>query len=313
MEKVLSCGIFTIAYINPASGFQRKLYHGIIQGKGTARMSKIVVLGATGHVGRPLVKELVARGESVKAASRSGQPVEGAEGVAFDYLKPDYATLFAGADRLFMLLPTGYIDAKGLLLPIVAAAAERRVKIVFMSVFGVDADDSIPYRQVEIAVEASGVPFVILRPNWFADNFHMFWKAGIDHGVIAVPAAEGKSSFIDTRDIAASAAAALISSRFDGKAFNLTGPEALSYGEAAAILSAVIGKNIAYTPIDTEAFVTMLTGAGLPMDYAQFLGMIFHPVREGWTAAVTEDVKTLTGHTPRTLKTYAQDNRALLA
>ena len=49
-----------------------------------------------------------------------------------------------------------------------------------MSVFGVEADDSIPYRQVEIALfEKSGVPFVILRPNWFADNFHIFWKAGI--------------------------------------------------------------------------------------------------------------------------------------
>ena len=109
---------------------------------------------------------------------------------------------------------------------------------------------SIPYRQVEIAIEKSGVPYVILRPNWFADNFHIFWKAGIDHGVIAVPAAEGKTSFIDSRDIAASAAAALTSSRFDGKAFNLTGPAALSYGEAAEILSAVLGRKIAYQPLD---------------------------------------------------------------
>lgn len=276
-------------------------------------MSKILVLGATGHVGRPLVKQLVARGEQVKAASRSGQPVEGAEGVAFDVTKPDFASLFAGVDRLFLLLPTGYVDSKGLLLPIVKAAAERKVKIVFMSVFGVEADDSIPYRQVEIAVEKAGVPFVILRPNWFADNFHIFWKAGIDHGVIAVPAAEGKSSFIDTRDIAASAAAALTSSAFDGKAFSLTGPEALSYGQAAEILSGVLGKKIAYQPITGEAFVAMLTGAGVPADYANFLAAIFHPVREGWTARMTEDVKTLTGKTPRSVRQYAEDNKALLA
>ena len=107
-------------------------------------MSKILVLGATGHVGRPLVKDLIARGEKVKAASRSGQPVDGAEGVTFDVTKPDFETLFQGVDRLFLLLPTGYVDAKGLLLPIVAAAAARKVKIVLMSVFGVDADDSIP-------------------------------------------------------------------------------------------------------------------------------------------------------------------------
>ena len=275
-------------------------------------MSKILVLGATGHVGRPLVKELLARGESVKAASRSGEPVEGAEGVAFDILKPDFSTLFDGVDRIFMLLPTGYIDSKGLLLPIVKAAAEQHVKIVFMSVFGVEADDSIPYRQVEIAVEKSGTPFVILRPNWFSDNFHIFWKAGIDHGQIAVPAADGKSSFIDTRDIAASAAAALTSSRFDGKAFNLTGPAALSYAEAAEILSSVLDRKIAYQPLTTEAFVTMLTGAGVPSDYAGFLAAIFHPVREGWTAVVTDSVKTLTGKTPRSLRDYAEHNKAAL-
>jgi uncharacterized protein YbjT (DUF2867 family) len=275
-------------------------------------MPKILVLGATGHVGRPLVKDLIAKGEAVKAASRAGQPVEGAEGVAFDLAKPDFGTLFAGADRLFMMLPSGYTDSKGLLLPIVNAAAARKVKIVFMSAFGADADDSIPYRQVEIAVEKSGVPFVILRPNWFADNFHIFWKHGIDHGQISVPAADGKSSFIDARDIAASAAAALTSSRFDGKAFNLTGPAALSYGEAAAILSGVLGRKIAYQPLDDAAFTAMLTGAGVSADYAGFLAMIFQPVREGWTARVTGDVKELTGRAPRSLRDYAEHNSSAL-
>lgn len=144
-------------------------------------------------------------------------------------------------------------------------------------------------------------------------NFHIFWKHGIDNGVIAVPAADGKSSFIDSRDIAASAAAALTSKQFDGKAFNLTGPEALSYAEAADILSSVLGRKITYQPVTTEAFVTMLTGAGVPTDYAQFLGSIFYPVREGWTAAVTEDVRKLTGRAPRSLRSYAEDNKALLA
>lgn len=77
-------------------------------------------------------------------------------------------------------------------------------------------DDSIPYRQLELKVERSGVPFVILRPNWFSDSFHTYWLAGIKQGVIAVPAAQGKSSFIDVRDIAESAAAALSSTKFDG-------------------------------------------------------------------------------------------------
>jgi uncharacterized protein YbjT (DUF2867 family) len=189
---------------------------------------KVLVLGATGNVGKPLVKALLAKGQAVKAASRAGRPVEGAEGVAFDYADPStFGSAFGGVDRAYILLASGYADSKGLLTPVIEAAAARKVKVVFQSVFGVDADDSIPYRQVELALEKSGTAYVVLRPNWFADNFHTFWKPGIDHGQIAVPAGDGKSSFVDARDIAESAAAALTTDRFNGKAFNLTGPEAL--------------------------------------------------------------------------------------
>ena len=275
---------------------------------------QILVFAANGNVGQPLVQALLARGEQVKAASRTGKAVDGAQGVAIDMDDPStFATAFAGVDRLFLLAPTGSLDITGRLLPVIEAAAARKVKVVLMTALGVDADDAIPYRQVELALERSGTPFVILRPNWFADNFHTFWKAGIDHGVIALPAAEGKTSFIDARDIAESAAAALTTDRFDGRAFNLTGPKALTYAEAAAILSSVTGKPIAYTAVSDDAFVGILTGAGVPEPYSRFLATLFHPVREGWTARVTGDVETLTGHAPRTLSTYAKDNAARLA
>lgn len=275
---------------------------------------KILVLGASGHVGRPLVKELLARGEAVKAASRGGQPIEGAEGVAFEFGRPEtFAVAFEGVDRAYVMLPGGYVNSRELLIPVIEAAAARKVKVVLQTALGVDADDAIPYRQVELALIGSGVPYVILRPNWFTDNFLNFWKGGIDHaGAIAVPAGEGKSSFIDARDIAASAAAALTSDAFDGQAFNLTGPEALGYGEAADLLSQALGRKVAYTPVDDDRFVGILTGAGVGADYARFLATIFHPVREGWTAGVTDAVKTLTGREPRSVAQWVKDNAAAL-
>lgn len=275
---------------------------------------KILVLGATGNVGRPLVKALMARGEAVKAASRNGKPVEGAEGVVFDVGDPmTFPNAFEGVDRAFVMLPGGYTEAKALLLPIIEAAATRGVKVVLQSVLGVDADDSIPYRQAEIALEKSGVRWVVLRPNWFTDNFINYWKPGIDAaGIIAVPAADGKSSFIDVRDIADSAAAALTTDRFDGKAFNLTGPEALGYSEAAALISEAIGKPVAYQAVDDDAFVGNLVGAGVPEVYARFLASIFYPVREGWTAVVTDDVRTLTGHPARQVAAWVKENAAVL-
>lgn len=274
---------------------------------------KILVIGSTGTIGTPLVKALLAKGESVKAASRTGKAAEGAEGVRFDYTDAStYTDAFDGVDRLFLILAGGRLDAIDALTPVVEEAARRKVKIVFLSVFGVDADDSIPYRQVELKIIASGAPYVILRPNWFADNFHTYWKAGIEHGQIAVPAGEGKSSFIDVRDIADSAASALTSTAFDNKAFNLTGPKALSYGEAAGIISQAIGKPVGYSAVSDDVFIGILTGAGVPKDYAAFLASIFYPVREGWTSAVTGDVETLTGHAPRSLETYVADHVAAL-
>ncbi|MGB0670346.1 MAG: SDR family oxidoreductase [Rhodospirillales bacterium] len=270
---------------------------------------KILILGANGTVGTQLVSQLVARGEAVKAATRSGGAAPGAEALAFDYTDPaSIEAAFEGVDRAFVMLPSGYLTIVEMLAPVIEAAAKRGVKVVLQSVFGADADEDIPYRKVERLLENSGTPYVILRPNWFADNFHVFWKHGIDVGEITVPAATGKSSFIDARDIAASAVAALTSDRFNGKAFSLTGPEALSYGEAATLIAKALGKPVAYRAIDDAAFIAMLTGAGLPDGYASFLAAIFHPVREGWTAVVTGDVETLTGKAPRPLATYVADN-----
>lgn len=273
----------------------------------------ILVVGATGNVGRPLVQALVATGATVKAGSRGGQPVEGAPGVVLDLGKPDtFANAFDGVTRMYLLSPGATLDARDSLLPALGEAQARGVKVVLQTAMGVEADDSIPYRQVELTLERSGLPFVILRPNWFSDNFHTYWKAGLAHGVIAVPAADGASSFVDVRDIADSAVTALLTDRFDGQAFTLTGPTAHTYADAAAVLTNVVGRPIAYTPVDDDTFVAQLVAASVPEAYARFLASIFYPVRQGWTAAVTDAVQTLAGHAPRSLETYARDNAALL-
>lgn len=275
---------------------------------------KILVLGASGNVGWPLVAELVARGERVKAASRSAKPAPGAEAVRFDYA--DQASIdaaLADVDRAFVLAPTGSLDIVGLLTPVLTTATRRNIKIVLQTAIGVEADDSIPYRQMELFVERSGAPFVILRPNWFSDNFHNYWREGVRRGAIAVPAADAQSSFVDARDIAASAAAALTSNAHDGQALTLTGPAAYSYGDAAAILSTATGRKIVYTSIDDEAFIAMLMEAQVPADYAKFLAFLFQPVRAGWTAPVTDAVRGLTGKPPRSLEAYARDRAAAFA
>jgi uncharacterized protein YbjT (DUF2867 family) len=275
---------------------------------------KILVLGATGHVGVPLIRQLTAAQQKVKAASRQGTTVAKAESVRFDYTDRDsYKTAFEGVDRAFVMLPAGYTNAVALLRPVIQTAIDKKVKVVLQTAIGVDADEKIPYRQVELFLMQSGASFVILRPNWFADNFHNFWLGDIKRGTIAVPAGEGQSSFIDVRDVAACAAAVLTTDRFDGKSFDLTGPEPLNYYDAAAVLSRVSGQKITYTPLDDGTFVGRAASAGVPRDYALFLAALFLPVRQGWTAGVTRDVQTLTGKAPRSFEQYAADHAAVFA
>lgn len=274
----------------------------------------ILVLGATGTVGRPLVADLVSRGERVRAASRQGAPLPGAEGARFDYESADLLdAAMEGVDRLWALVPAGQLDSARLFGPVIDRAAAQGAKVVMMTAMGVDADESIPYRQAERRLEASGAPFVILRPNWFMDNFASYWAHGIAQGEIALPAGEGRTSLVDARDIAAAAAGALTSARFDGEAIEITGPEALSYAEAAAILSEAAGRPIAYRPTDDAEFVAMLTGAGLASDYAHMLAAIMGPVRLGYAAKVTDGVDRLAGRPPRTLRAWAEERRAALA
>ena len=273
----------------------------------------VLVFGANGHVGAPLVKLLMSRGVPVRAASRSGKAAACVEGVSFELggtASPD--AVLDGVEALYLLMPGGDLRIETSLIPVIESAARLGVRVVLQTALGVDADETIPYRKVERALERSGAPYVILRPNWFSDNFHTFWIHGVREGVIRLPAGAGKTSFIDTRDIAASAAAALASSRFDGRAFNLTGPAALGYDEAAAVLAGVTGRPVRYEPISDDAFIAAMVAAEVSEDYARFLTTIFHPVREGWAAGVTDDVRLLSGAEPLSLERYAQDNAAAL-
>lgn len=277
---------------------------------------KILVIGATGNVGAPLVAELVRRGEQVKAASRT-KPAhlpDGAQWVKFDFAdQSGLEPALAGVDRVYVLTPAGALDPVAILTPLIKAASMRGIKVVLQTAMGVDADDSIPARQAEILLEKSGAPFVIVRPNWFADNLVNYWGDSAKAGALRLPAADAASSLIDTRDIAAAAAGALTSDKHNGKAFNLTGPAARTYAEAATLLSKALGRDVVYAAVDGATFVAESVAHGVPKPYAEFLAAIFVPVANGWTAVVTDDVKTLSGNAPRSLDATIADLAPRLA
>lgn len=275
-------------------------------------MDQILVIGSSGNVGRTLTRELAESGERVRAATRDPsrmKPREGVEPVEFDYADAGtFAPALEGVDRVFALGPPAPAPHE-LMIRFIEAAARGRRKVVLMTAMGTEFDDSGSLRQVELAVERAGTPSVFLRPNWFMDNFHTSWLEPIRQaGVIPLPAVDARTSLIDARDIAASAAAALRTDRFDGRGFTLTGPEALTYAEAAATLSNAAGREIHYEAVDDATFVKSLVEAGAPADLAAYLATLFGFVRQGAAAMISPAVEELTGRPPRTLAHYAHDH-----
>lgn len=279
-------------------------------------MTTILVLGSTGTVGAPLTQLLVEAGHTVKAATR--RPEDYAPGTAtrLDVEDPStFAAALEGVERLFVLSPPGHSDAFALLKPFLEVALPVVERIVTMTAQGVQHDDAIPFRRLELFVESSDVPFVHLRPSWFLQNFHTFWGHGVRQADrIALPAEEAKVAFIDARDIASSAAGALTRDDIElRRAYELTGPEALTHRAAAAELSKVLGRELTYESISEDAFRKQLAPSGLPSDYIELLVSLFAAVRMGSASQVTQDVQLLSGRTPRSVADYARDYRSALS
>lgn len=274
-------------------------------------MAKILILGSSGTVGGALAQQLSAAGETVVRATSKKDNLQ-ADQVHFDLLQgTGLEAALEGVDRAFLMIPPGYTNQDVLIAPVIAAAVERGLKkVVLMTAMGANADPNSPLRKAELAVEQSGLPYNIIRPNWFMQNFHTFWIQGIlEQGKIFLPLGDAKGSLIDARDIAAVAAKLLTSDTFANRDFDLTGSESLNHDEVATLLSQATGKTITYQDVTPETMREGLLAAGLPADYTEFLLTILSFFKLGYSAAVLPTVQEITGQAPITFAQYAQDYR----
>jgi uncharacterized protein YbjT (DUF2867 family) len=281
----------------------------------------ILITGATGTVGSEVVKQLSARGENIiiKAAARSAtdntfENLNRVQVVQLDYDKPDsLAVALKGVDKLFLLTPfqSNMVD---LTSNLVSEAKKAKVKyIAKQSVMGADAEPGITpgrlHRQAEKIIEESGIPFTFLRPNFFMQNFVNYYSNSIrSQGAFYMPAGDAKVSFVDVRDIAAVAVKSLINdNQQKGRTYNITGGEALSYGQAAEILSKLVGKKINYVNVtDQDARNGM---KDMNMDEWTIKSMIelFEITRAGYVSEISPIVEQVTGNKPITFSQFAKD------
>jgi len=273
-------------------------------------MSTTLVIGASGTVGSELSRLLAAQGQTVRRAT-SQAPTHGDQ-VQVDLVSGrGIAAALDGVDRAFLLAPPGHTNQHELLGPVIDAARERGLRrVVLMSAMGANADDHAPLRRAELQLERSGLPWNVIRPNWFMQNFHTFWLHGIlAQGCILLPVGRAKGSFIDARDIAAVAASLLSRDDLAGRDFDLTGAEALDHDEVAALIARETGRDIRFQDITPEAMLEGLIGAGLPRDYAEFLVLILGFFKAGYAERTTDAVQVITGRAPRRIADYVREHR----
>ncbi len=283
----------------------------------------VLVTGATGSVGRYVVTELDKKQVQVRAAvrpaslpawSRAGHGSAGTvSAVAFDLEDPDtFEAALDGVDRVFLMRPPQVSDTKRLIRPFIRLCARRSVRhIAVLSVLG--ANPAMPHWQIEQDVRATGLPFSIVRPGYFAQNLEGPLRDDIvTHDRIRLAAGNGATAFIDTRDIAEVVAGLLADPQLpdvENATHSLTGPQALTWNAVAAQLSAELGRPIVYQPIGLLAARRELVAAGQPVGYANVQTVIDAVARIGLAAKVTDRLSDLLGRPSRTLADYVRDQR----
>lgn len=275
----------------------------------------ILVIGGRSKIGSALIEDLVQRGEHVRALVRPGEHPDGALAGA-DTVTGDLAdegslvTAMAGAEKVF-LLSSPHPDAVRWHCNAIDAARRTDVQLVVRSsIIGADRNTPAEFISAHTTCDRyladSGLPHVIVRPNLFFQNVPESTIPSIDaSGTFYADAGDARISMVDTRDVAAVAAVALTEPGHAGGHYDVTGPEALSYADVAAKLSAAMGRQITYVDAPDEAVLQALRTAGLSEWFAGALVGLYQDYRrsgtDGYAAQVTDTVTELTGRPARSM------------
>ncbi|WP_135302189.1 SDR family oxidoreductase [Haloarcula amylovorans] len=269
----------------------------------------VLVTGATGTVGSALRDELADRDAVVRAATRT-PPGDGPadEWVAFDFAKPEtWGAALEGADALFLLRPPDLSRVRQVREFVDAATRVGVEHCAVLSVLGAERNPLLPHRRIERHIESSGLSYTHLRPSFFTQNLLEVHGDALTRGEIAVPAGDGETSFVDARDVGAVAATVLTEPGHEDTAYDLTGPEALTYDEVAAIASEVLGRSIEYTRPSLPRFVVGQVRRDRPPAFALVMSGIYTTARLGLAGRVTDDVARVLGREPRSVRTFFED------
>ena len=274
----------------------------------------ILITGASGNVGREVLRQIAETGRPVRAAFQSAAKAAIApadvETVIMDYNQPETVrSALRNVERVFLVGPVAPN------LPELERKATDEIKrsgvreIVKLSAMG-GRGATFPrqHGESEEYIKASGVGYTFLRPNGFMQNMISYNGATIQtRDTFYGCQGEGRVSLVDVRDVAAVAVRVLVEDIHIGKIYTLTGPEALSNARLAEILTAALGREIRYVDLPHEEMKQAMLAARVPewnVDAVLDLNRLY---RSGGASAVTDDVENVLGRKPNSFAVFARD------
>jgi uncharacterized protein YbjT (DUF2867 family) len=274
----------------------------------TSTTHAALILGGSGRTGSLVASQLARHGIPARTASRHGSDV------FFDWDDPaTYPDALAGTDRVYLVTPVlrvRYAARVAEFLDQAEAAGTRHVTL--LSTYN---GDRAP-REIDIAAAEADLAarqvftHSILRPAWVMQNFtddHL----PVINGTLAVPSGGGSEAFVDATDIAAVAAETLLNpDAHAGSRYAPTGPQALTFGDVAAIIAAASGRPVGYKDIDQEAWISAAIAAGVPAGYAVMLRWLTGAIIAGDGSQPTGDIETITGRRPASFEAFTRRNAA---
>ena len=280
--------------------------------------SPILVTGATGKTAALVAAQLRAQGASVRALVRDPKKAEDLAGRGVELAVGDFETpasleaALDGVGSVFLVTPP-HPDASGMVDRFLAAATKsaRKPRIVRLSAIkGSDhgpTDNTRTHGRADRAVQDSGLPYVILRPNYFMQNLFGSAASILSNGMMFQGTGEGRLGFIDVRDIADVATAALLDPQWDRGIYELTGPEALSYGDVAKLLGEALGREVKYVPVTPEQVRESILKLGWGEWSAGIMADYSAAYAKGWGDFTTTFVEKIAGHPARSYATFLRE------
>ncbi len=281
-------------------------------------MEKILVIGGTGNIGRPLIQfllmkthvEVVAGVHNLHHGQRAFAEMDPVTVRHFDFLdRRTFSAALEGIDKVFFVRPPQLAKPRRDMWPFLKAVKQQGIKqLVFVSLLGVEKNPMTPHHKIEKMIQKLAIPHTFIRPSFFMQNLNTTHCYDIqkNHDLF-IPAGHAKTSFIDTRDVGEVAGACLTREQYLNQSLDVTGPEALTYSQVAAKMTAILGRPITYSQPGLFKFRRTMIKRGMNKKFVNVMVMLYLITQLGNADQVNDTAAQVLGRPPRDLDTFIED------